>query len=217
MTSYYSQTLTACYRTQAEELKQFRQARRSKEAKKRFIESFLLFAATVARNTAAGSMPDDELISVANDALEIAFDRYQPARGRFTSYATVVIRGRVRNAMRERIRRLRRTVSLEALLDEDDDEACASRLDPALTVPSPIEEIETRDLRAVVGPLLNKLQQMLLTPRQRTIFHLRIHEQKSFSQIAVAVGISKAAAHSLFNRGLERLREAFGPRFKSKW
>lgn len=71
--------------------------------------------------------------------------------------------------------------------------------------PKPDEEVQRKwDAEALRAALL------LLPERERRVLELRYYEEKSFADIAAALGLSKTWTFGVYERGLQMLRDALG-------
>lgn len=90
--------------THAQERDLFAKAKAGdKEAHDFLITNHLLFAANEGRKWSRGKLPEDEVISAANEALMIAFGRFDPSRdNRFSSFLRPFIRGAIATLWRSK-------------------------------------------------------------------------------------------------------------------
>ncbi len=144
----------------------------------------------------------DEVIAEAESALACAGRAFDPEKGPFAAYA-----GRaIRNALNSFFTRQVRYVKVhEFTLDGDSKEFDATsssvqkdHADPGMNVELAARAAESREiLESVLAEL---------SPRCRSIL-LHIREGKSYSEIGLALGISKQAVHKVGYAAMQSVRE----------
>jgi RNA polymerase sigma factor (sigma-70 family) len=133
-------------------------------------------------------------------ALWQAACNFDSNKGAFEAFATIVIRNHLRNTFNKAKRESSRSDTLDASLVADDDapgRLAASMIDPAAS-PSLVAE------RADISEVLHS-ELRTLTAQQQDV--LKQHaEGESFSNIARAKGVSKAAVRQMSLRAVEQVR-----------
>jgi RNA polymerase sigma factor (sigma-70 family) len=142
----------------------------------------------------------EETEQEARLALWQAACKFDSTKGAFEAFATIVIRNHLRNTFNKAKRDSSRTETLNAPLVADDDAPgilAASMIDPAA---SPSLVAERADISNVLYSELRTL-----TAQQQDV--LKQHaEGESFSDIARAKGVSKAAVRQMSLRAVEQMR-----------
>ncbi len=179
------------------------------EARAVLIERYVPLARAIARGmrVAADTLMDaDDVRSAASFGLIDAVDRFDPSRGvPFEAYAARRIRGSVIDEVRRVGDRSRtedaasavRTVSLDALIDEDWHGVGAGEGDD-LDAP-----FEREDLRGRVERALRDLP-----PRQREVLVRYYAEALTLREAGRRMGVSEARACQLHGRAIQNLRRA---------
>jgi RNA polymerase sigma factor (sigma-70 family) len=133
-------------------------------------------------------------------ALWQAACKYDPSKGAFEPFATVLIRNQLRNVFNKAKRDSARAESLSVWAFEEDGEI--GSLADTLVEPSagPLLEAERADIRGILQDelrALNEQQQDVLA---------RHAEGHTFSEIARAEGVSKAAVRQMAVRAADQVR-----------
>jgi RNA polymerase sigma-B factor len=159
------------------------------DGRARVIEEHLPLVEAIARRYAARGESFDDLVQSGSIGLIKAVDRFDPHRGPpLAAFATPLIEGEIRHALRTRRRRTAReaAVLLEARDDGDDEQ----------------ERTEAR--------LLVKRGWPALSDRERRLLELRYFRDLTQAQIADRVGLSQAQVSRLLRAALDRLRAELG-------
>ena len=136
-----------------------------------------------------------------------AAQKFDPALGKFSSYACVWIRKYVQKAVEDICNYRRRTVSIDTPVGNDE-EADASLGDflPDENSPKVFDTVAQLDDKAYISDLLRKLPE-----RERRIVELRFGlldaTEHPLREIGAEMGISVQRVHILLNRTLGRLRQ----------
>jgi RNA polymerase sigma factor (sigma-70 family) len=142
----------------------------------------------------------EETEQEARIALWQAASKFDSTKGAFEAFATIVIRNHLRNTFNKAKRDSSRAETLDVPLVADDDSPgrlAASMIDPAAS-PSLVAE------RADISEVLHS-ELRTLTEQQQDV--LKQHaEGESFSDIARAKGVSKAAVRQMSLRAVEQVR-----------
>ena len=158
------------------------------------------YASACAANVA--KIPRDEIISLCWDALYKSSKAFDPNRGlRFFAYAKVWVRGSIVRAYRSRD-----TVRNSHKIFDPDycppaGEARATEIEQAHAVPSPRREAISRELLDLIGKLIATLR-----PRERFVVSMRLYEDKTFSEIAEKLKMTRTATQAIFCRAARRMR-----------
>lgn len=174
------------------------------EARAFLIQNHLLFAANRARGLVQGKIPDDEVISAANDALMKAIDGFNPSHGcRFTRYLMPFIKGAIARLWKEQgVVRNVKTVEFEEYVEGEGE----SR-EKFAVVESPADVLDSTERQEARLKELYKGMEAL-TPRERTLIKAVYEQSKSFAELARARGISRQAIEQSVSRILEKMRGA---------
>lgn len=160
----------------------------------------LAIAAKLSQSFAIPRFSPEETEQEARIALWQAACKFDSTKGAFESFATIVIRNHLRNTFNKAKRDSSRADTLDAPLMADDDapgKLAASMIDPAAS-PSLVAE------RADISEVLHS-ELKTLTAQQQDV--LKQHsEGESFSDIARAKGVSKAAVRQMSLRAVEQVR-----------
>jgi len=164
----------------------------------------------------AGSFPVPrmtlaERLHEARIALWNAALNFNPDKGSFEAFATIVIRNHLRNVFNKAKRDDAKLIDPLAILADAHDEETSSEaiFDPH---PSPLSEAERADIRAAVQREIDAL-----TKEQREVLQTYA-DGSSFSAIAQERGVSKAAVRQMSQRAIEQIRpnlqsKQIGPQF----
>jgi len=180
----------------------FEKARAGDQASREFlIQNHLLFAANRARGLVQGKIPDDEVISAANEALMKAIDNFDPSHGcRFTRYLMPFIKGAIARLWKEQgtVRNVK-TVEFEEFA-EDEQKTVTMESSPA----DDLDNAERQDAR------LKELHKGMdaLTPKERALIKAVYEQNKSFAELARARGVSRQAIEQSISRILDKMRGA---------
>ena len=201
-TSYYyrkGENIRFQLTTPEEEVALFQKARAGDdEARDFLIRNHLLFAATLARRSAKGRLPDDDVVSAANDTLMKCFDRFDETRGsRFTSYLRQWIPGAIAQLWREM-----NPVKYPRRIPEWDGPTAPEPLESQAVEP----EIVERDSTAFALEKLRDSMDRFLTPREKSILEQYYFDQKTCPEICVALGITDERVRTIRNTALGKLR-----------
>lgn len=133
-------------------------------------------------------------------ALWQAACKYDPSKGAFEPFATVLIRNQLRNVFHKAKRDGARAESLSLWALEDDGEV--GSVADTLVEPSagPLLEAERADIRGILQDELRALRE-----QQKDVL-LRHAEGHTFSEIARAKGVSKAAVRQMAVRAADQVR-----------
>lgn len=190
------------------------------EAREFLIRNHLLFAATYARRANRGKLPDDEVVSAANNALMSAIDRFDPSRGnRFTRYLEPFLRGALASLWKEK-----NTVgggsksedfpsftpySEESAVD-DNDTRRPRKQHKQITelVPATDEIVADAEDLSVNLAMLAKCKTKL-TAKEAELLRLIYEEGKSMADIARDRGISRAAISAAHGLIIGKLKAGF--------
>ena len=142
----------------------------------------------------------EETEQEARLALWQAACKFDSTKGAFEAFATIVIRNHLRNTFNKAKRDSSRADTLDVALVADSEAPCrlaASMIDPAAS-PSLVAE------RADISEVLHS-EMRTLTAQQQDV--LKQHaEGDTFSEIARAKGVSKAAVRQMSLRAVEQVR-----------
>lgn len=172
-----------------------------KEAREFLIQNHLLFAANRARGLVQGKIPDDEVISAANEALMKAIDGFNPSHGcRFTRYLMPFIKGAIARLWRDQgaVRNVK-TVEFEEYAEEEQT--------PVIMENSPAENLDTAEREKARLHELHKGMEVL-NARERALVQAVYEHNKSFAELARARGVSRQAVEQALNRALDKMRGA---------
>jgi RNA polymerase sigma factor (sigma-70 family) len=170
------------------------------------FEAHTELAAKLSKSFPIYGFQTNEVEQEALIALWHAACKYEASKGAFEPFATIVIRNQLRNIFNKVKRHTLGVESLNAdALDDDDasETVTASLIDPAA---NPLLQAERTDIRAALVHELNAL-----TEQQRALIKLYT-EGHTFSEIARAKEVSKAAVRQMLFRAMEQVR----PELKAK-
>ena len=153
-----------------------------------------------------GRALEEDLFQEGLHGLFLAARKYDPSRGKFSTYAYWWINKYVRNAAKDICDRRRKTVSLDASVGNDDEDGDSLLDFCADETPTAFENVARRDDWAHVAELLRGL-----TERERRIVELRFglfgSAEHPLREIGEEMGISVQRVHILLSRILGRLRQ----------
>jgi RNA polymerase sigma factor (sigma-70 family) len=165
------------------------------------FESHLELALKIGRSFPIPNAALDESEQEARIALWQAASSFDPAKGDFAGYASVVVRNHLRNVFNSAKRRSVEITALDATASDDPDAEIDSPKN-SLICPeaSPLLDAERSDIRAVLRTELDSLTES----QQRVL--MSYAEGDSFADIARRNGISKAAVRQMAERAANQIR-----------
>jgi RNA polymerase sigma factor (sigma-70 family) len=165
------------------------------------FESHLELALKIGRSFPIPSSSVDECEQEARIALWQAARSFDPAKGNFAGFASIVVRNHLRNAFNSAKRRSVEIAALDAPAS-DDPEAEIDSAKNSLVSPeaSPLLDAERADIRSVLQSNLETL-----TPSQQQVLK-SYAEGDSFAEIARRDGVSKAAVRQMAERAANQIR-----------
>lgn len=190
------------------------------------VTNHLLFAANEGRKWSRGKLPEDEVISAANEALMTAFTRFDHTRdNRFSSFVRPFIRGAIATLWRSK-NAVDTPEGGHSGVPLDDDRSIASRADYALSVGhvaadeirpkrtkknrEEFEEqtVEQDEHAEFLLELLERAKDCL-TEQEATVIRLYFGEERlTLDDIAVKLALKdRRYAHQIKNRAIEKLRK----------
>lgn len=209
--SYYKPTeeLAFVAPTPAQERALFEAARAGDEQAKEFlIRNHLLFAAKEGRRWARGKLAEDDVISAANYALMVAFDKFDPTRGvRFATFIRRFIRGRIADLWRSQ-----NTVGENArkFPDKDEQPICKSPQEPVV-----YQDVEERDHKRFIEQLLEAAKKSVLTERERIVIERHYGEDGvEMAAIARELGLTRERVRQIREVALRKLNREMSLRMK---
>lgn len=139
----------------------------------------------------------DELFFRCQLCLILAAQRYDPTRGKFTTYAVWYIRSAISEWRRitERRRRIGKFVSLSVLLGSEKWGACAELQAPAH---DPLSGLTQEELEAHCSSVLK--------PQQWRVLRLRVVAGMTLGEVGAALRLSKERIRQVEIQALQRLR-----------
>lgn len=164
----------------------------------------LPLAAKIAREVAnIPGLPHAEIELAAQEALAHAARLFNPAKGDFTAYADRAMRNTLRDLYERQVRHHQHHVydlDLPATLSTTTPEARVQQI-PAADVP-----MADHAAAALESGKRLELAMSILSPRLRLVAE-GIRDGKSYSEIGIALGVSKQAAHKLAGATIATLKE----------
>lgn len=185
----------------------FEKARKGdQEARHFLIQNHLLFTANRARSLVQGKIPDDEVISAANEALMKAIDGFDPSHGcRFTRYLLPFIKGAIARLWKEQgVVKNTKTVDFHEF-DEEAEPGCPRQRALALDAPAPDETLHDSERRQARLKELHKGMEAL-TAKERALLKAVYEDGKSFAELARARRVSRQAIEQAVDRILDKMR-----------
>lgn len=175
------------------------------------FSAHLELAGKIAGSFTVPRMTLAERVHEARIALWNAALNFNPDKGSFEAFATVVIRNHLRNVF-NKVKRddAKLTDPLDPLAnDHEEEKSSEAILDPH---PSPLSEAERTDIRVAI-----QLEMNALTKEQREVLQTYA-DGSSLSAIAQQRGVSKAAVRQMSQRAIEQIRpnlqsKQIGPQF----
>ena len=213
MNSYYppSTDLKFVKTTREEERELFRRMKAGDaDARETIIKHHLLFVAIVARkcvNNGANHLPDDEVVSAANEALIQAIDRKQfdETRGyRFTSYLRPFIRGAISKLWREKSK----YVQLPDGWENAERDGWKNTVGDVSAVDTVTEHpVEEDDFQAFILAALEAGKDQL-TKREQLVLSLMYEKGMNGAQIGRQLKMSRERIRQIHEDCLSKLRKA---------
>jgi RNA polymerase sigma factor (sigma-70 family) len=161
-------------------------------ARELLIEAYLPLARLLARRFGRCGERVEDLEQVGSIGVIKAVDRFEPARGDLTAYATSTIVGEIKRHLRDRgtlIRMPRREPQPPVFLVLADD------------LPAGGDDLAASEDRVAVSSGLRKLHR-----RERDAVRCRYFRDMSQAEVASALGISQTQTSRLLASGLAKLR-----------
>ncbi len=174
------------------------------QARTFLIENHLLFAQTESLKLAGKRLPEDEVISAANEALMTCIDRFDPNQGaRFTTYLRYYLRRAVCDIWHRLDpvnykRRFPKAESLESLKTPPGE----------IEEPSVTPDYAQDEFNQIALELLEKFKAKL-EPREQVLLSLVYGQNLSFAEIGRKVGCSREAIRIQHDKALKKLRSWF--------
>jgi len=165
------------------------------------FDSNLELASQIGRNFPIPGLSIEEGIHEARVALWQAASNFDPARGEFEGFASIVIRNHLRNIFEKAKRNAAEATTLDAstLLANETDTACEKENIPSQEA-DPLLEAERTDIRKALSQGLNAL-----TASQRELL-TRFAAGESYADIGRERGVSAAAVRQMAQRALDNMR-----------
>lgn len=165
------------------------------------FESHLDLALKIGRSFSIPNSSVDECEQEARIALWQAATSFDPAKGEFAGFASVVVRNHLRNAFNSAKRRGVEIAALDAPASSDP-EAEIDSAKNSLVSPdaSPLLDAEREDIRAVLQSELSSL-----TQAQREVLK-SYADGDSYAEIGRQLGVSKAAVRQMAERAANQIR-----------
>ncbi len=217
-TSYYQVGTDLRYEEISHERERelFAAARAGDEAAKEFlIKNHLLLAATQGRKWARGALPEDEVISAANYALVLAFERFDYTRGnRFNSFLRPFVRAQIAllwrskavNGINEHAPEFPTKTLTDSVAYAGVDDV---RLDPSEEHPS-----EDEDHREFVLRLLEKSKGILTELESEIIARHFSEDSECLSDIAKTHKLTRERIRQIKEGALSKLKRELDKRMK---
>lgn len=188
--------------TAEEEKTLFRLARTTEEgadnAREFLLTNHLLFVANFARKLIKGKLPEDDVISAANEALITAFNQFNPEHGsRFTSYLKPIIVSAI-----ARLWTSRNLVKYPpGKWPEPPKDIESKPIDPAIVE----HPVEAEDHANFMKMALERASDSLTIEEKKLLTEV-YENDKSLSDLARERGISRQAVHQAHKVALNKLR-----------
>ena len=163
------------------------------------FESYLNLASKIGNRFPIPGASIDESIHEARIALWRAANTFDPTRGTFEGFASIVIRNHLRNVFDRAKRTSVEMATLDSLSVSNNEEGCEKENIPAREA-DPLLDAERADIRKAIGQSLE-----LLTASQRELLE-RFAAGESYADIGREKGVSPAAIRQMLMRALERIR-----------
>jgi RNA polymerase sigma factor (sigma-70 family) len=202
--------------THAQERELFKKAKAGdREASDFLITNHLLFAANEGRKWSKGKLPEDEVISAANNAMMTAFERFDPSwDNRFSSFLRPFIRGAIAQLWRSK-----------NMVDSPEGGQSAVPLDSADSFMEsadsvPVKRAKSRDDATEVQTLEQEehaefLLRLLdnakgcLTEQEANVIRLYFGEERmTLDKIAGKIGLKdRRDVHQIKSKAIEKLKK----------
>lgn len=165
------------------------------------FESHLDLALKIGRSFSIPNSSVDECEQEARIALWQAATSFDPAKGEFAGFASVVVRNHLRNAFNSAKRRGVEIAALDAP-SSSDPEAEIDSAKNSLVSPdaSPLLDAEREDIRSVLQSELSSL-----TQAQQEVLK-SYADGDSYAEIGRQLGVSKAAVRQMAERAANQIR-----------
>ena len=163
------------------------------------FQSYLNLASKIGHSFPIPGVSIDESIHEARIALWQAANTFDPTRGTFEGFASIVIRNHLRNVFGRAKRTAVELTALDTVSVRENEEGCEKENIPAHEA-DPLLEAERTDIR-------NALKKSLegLTVAQRDLLE-RFALGESYAQIGREKGVSPAAVRQMLLRAAEQIR-----------
>lgn len=186
------------------------------------VTNHLLFAANEGRKWSRGKLPEDEVISAANEALMIAFGRFDPTRNnRFSSFLRPFIRGAIATLWRSKnavdtpegghsgvpLDDNDRGSLSDFVIAENEDQVLAKRK-PSRRDPTEEQTVEQDEHAEFMIQLLDEAKGVLDPEESRVIQLYFGEERRTLDDIAKLLQLKdRRYAHQIKNRAIEKLKK----------
>jgi RNA polymerase sigma factor (sigma-70 family) len=165
------------------------------------FESHLELALTIGRSFPIPNSSVDESEQEARIALWQAASSFDPAKGDFAGFASIVVRNHLRNVFNSAKRRSVEITALDAPASDDPDAEIDSPKNSLVSPEaSPLLDAERADIRTVLQTGLESL-----TESQKQVL-MSYADGDSFAEIARRDGVSKAAVRQMAERAANQIR-----------
>ncbi|HCE42308.1 MAG TPA: hypothetical protein DET40_02015 [Lentisphaeria bacterium] len=166
-------------------------------ARDKLIEANLRLVVKIAHSYRNNGLELEDLIAEGNIAIMSAMDKYDPARGKLSTFLTHVVRNKIMNLFTEKGRQLH-TISMNIK-----DEITGRELQDSIA-----DNNDTDTDRMIAKEEAKKAMKLIVrvSPRQRMIIRLRFKERKKLKEIGEEMHMSGENVRLLLNDALEKLR-----------
>ena len=163
------------------------------------FENHLPLASKIGHRFPIPGLGIDESVHEARIALWQAANTFDPTRGSFEGFASIVIRNHLRNVFERAKRTAVEITALDSLSVKENEEVCEKENIPAHE-PNPLLEAERSDIRKALEKSIEGL-----TASQKELLE-RFASGESYAEIGREKGVSPAAIRQMLMRASERIR-----------